>query len=199
VNGRAITRVTCSLPWTWLVSCGKGISTWMYLGSADMIFMYVRELVCHARYRCWLVSKTVFDHSHLYMNLIGHTHKGFETLKSKHILSLMQVAHCWWCAQKAIITIQIKSHRIFNPSCVRVLMGLQLGISLADSINMRGGARGAIHLHTTTWEAYPPPPLGLTLNPSCAQCASTPTHCISSLYVWTPWMRCCCCYCTDQL
>jgi hypothetical protein len=47
-----------------------------------MIFMYIRESVCPARYQCRLVSEMVSEHDHLYMNLTGHTLKGFGTLKS---------------------------------------------------------------------------------------------------------------------
>jgi hypothetical protein len=47
-----------------------------------MIFMYIRELVCPTRYQCCLVLKTVSEHGHLYMNLTGHTLKGFGILKN---------------------------------------------------------------------------------------------------------------------
>jgi hypothetical protein len=92
VNGRAITRVARMSPWAWLVSCSKGISMWMYLGSADMVFMYIQESVCPTRYQCWLVSEMISERSHLYMNLMSHTLKEFETLKILSIwLSLVQV------------------------------------------------------------------------------------------------------------
>jgi hypothetical protein len=54
----------------------------MYLGSANMIFMYIRELVCPARYQCRLVLEMISKHGRLYMNLMGHTLKGFGTLKA---------------------------------------------------------------------------------------------------------------------
>jgi hypothetical protein len=151
VNGQAITRLARILPWAWLILYGKSISIWMYLGSADMIFLYVWKLVCPASYQYWLVSETVFGHDRLYMNLTGHTLKGFRTLKNLPIwLSLVQVGDYWWCAQEAIITIRIKTPRIFDPSRIRVLMGLQLGSSIVCSINTRGGARGDRRAYTPT-------------------------------------------------
>jgi hypothetical protein len=161
VNGRGITRVTRISPWAWLESCDKGISTWMYLGSANMPFMYIRESVCSAKYRCWLVSEMISSHNHLYMNLMGHTLKWFETLKSLSIwLSLVQVRDCWWRVQEVIITIQIKSRGIFDSSRIRLLIGLWLESSLVCSINTIGEVRG--ETHATTWQHQPPPPLGLT-------------------------------------
>jgi hypothetical protein len=47
-----------------------------------MIFMYIRESVCPARYQGRLVSETISEHDRLYMNLTGHKLKGFGTLKS---------------------------------------------------------------------------------------------------------------------
>jgi hypothetical protein len=84
----------------------------MYLGSADMIFIYIQESVCLARYQCWLVSETVSEHGRLYMNLTSHTLKGFGTLKSLPLwLSLVQVGDYWWCVQEAIMTIRIKDYK----------------------------------------------------------------------------------------
>jgi hypothetical protein len=76
----------------------------------------------------------------------------------------------------------------FDPSRIKVLMGLRLGSPLVCSINTRGGARGEI-------DAYTPPrenPSHHLLsarprNPSCARGANTPTRYVSSLYMWTPW------------
>jgi hypothetical protein len=61
-----------------------------------MIFMYIRESVCPAGYLYWLVLKMVSKHVHLYMNLMGHTLKGFGTFKSLPIrLCLVQLGDCW--------------------------------------------------------------------------------------------------------
>jgi hypothetical protein len=46
----------------------------------------------------------------------------------------------WWCAQEAIITIRITPRGIFDPSRIKILMGLWLESPLACPINMRGGA-----------------------------------------------------------
>jgi hypothetical protein len=121
---------------------------------------------------------------------MGHTLKGFGTLKSLPIwLSLVQVGDCWWYAQEAIITIRI-----------RVLIGLQHGSLLSCSINMRGGARGDIHLQATTWNpSRHLLSIELLQSPSCASGASTPMRSIPSLYVWTSWIRCCGCCCADRL
>jgi hypothetical protein len=84
----------------------------MYLGSADMIFMYIQESVCPAKYQCWFVLETVSEQGRLYMNLTGHRLKEFGTLKIFPIwLSLVQVGDCWWCAQEAITTISIKARK----------------------------------------------------------------------------------------
>jgi hypothetical protein len=44
-----------------------------------MIIMHVRESVCPARYQCYVVSEMVFEYDRLYINLSGHTLKGFAT------------------------------------------------------------------------------------------------------------------------
>jgi hypothetical protein len=48
------------------------------------------------------------------------------------------------------MTILINTRMIFDPSQIRVLMGLRLGSPLACSINIRGGARGEIYAYTPT-------------------------------------------------
>jgi hypothetical protein len=54
-------------------------------------------------------------------------------------------------------------------------------------------------LHAPTWN----PCLHLVSaepqSPSCARVASTPTHDVRYLYVWTLWRHHCGCYCADQL
>jgi hypothetical protein len=62
------------------------------------------------------VSETVSEHDHLYMNLTGHTLKGFGTLKNLPILlSLVQVGDCCQCVQEVIIIIWIKACRDLIP------------------------------------------------------------------------------------
>jgi hypothetical protein len=130
-----------------------------------------------------------------------HTLKGFGNLKSLPIwLSLMQVGDCWWCTQETIITIQVKVCGIFDPSRISVLIGLQLGSLLVCSINMMGGARGNTHAYTPPRENPSHHLLSARpRNPSYTRGASTPTHDVSTMYVWTPWRHYYNCYCTDWL
>jgi hypothetical protein len=64
---------------------------------------------------------------------------------------------------------------------------------------MMDGARGALDTHITTWN---PSCHLFSVEPrshSCAWGASTSTHDVPSLYVWTSWRRCCSCCCVDRL
>jgi hypothetical protein len=154
-----------------------------------MIFMYIHGSICPARYQCWLVLEMISKDSRLYMNLTGHTLKGFRIFKK---LAYMIVSSA---SGRLLVMCPRGNHNNsdygpqgFHPSRIRVLMGLWWGSPLACSTNIRSGARGMIntHLHATRWNPSRHLLSAELQSPIWARGASTPTRGVPSLYVRTP-------------
>jgi hypothetical protein len=77
---------------------------------------------------------------------------------------------------------------MIKPLACFINKGAGLGVWLRDTI------------HATTWNPSWRRRLSVEpQSPSCARGASTPTHSIPSMYMWTLWRRCYDCYCVGQL